>query len=111
MLKYSIGVFVLMFLSGFVGWYFGYINGAQNQVHFDAVARASLYEKALKSPVGSTSEMVNKFLFKQKCLLSSDFNYDTLTVHHPAHSDLLWYYKENLNRICTVESCGCVYDY
>lgn len=102
--------FAIVFLSftAFIGWYFGYISGAKNQIHFDAAARVSLYEKSLSLDDNKeVRQMLKGFLWKQKCLLASDFNYDTYTIKHPVHSDVLDYYDRNIKRICMNGDCEC----
>ena len=94
-------------LTAFVGWYFGYINGAKNQLYFDAAARASLYEKGVIMDDEGRKEMIGLFLSKQRCLLSSGFNFDTFTVNHPIHLGILDYYEKNIERVCSNNKCVC----
>ncbi len=107
MMMHKLTGVILIFLAVFLGWYFGYISGAKNQMYFNAVARASLYEKAISLSNEEARQMLNGFLFKQKCLLGSDFNYNTYTVMHPIHNDVLKFYKFNIERICGDFGCKC----
>lgn len=102
-------VLILLFVVASVSWYFGYISGAENQIYFDAVAKASLYEKAISLNDENTRLMLKGFLLKQQCILSSEFNYSNYTVNHPIHSDVLEYYHANIDRICGASGCGCEY--
>ena len=107
MLKLFLRIFIVI-IVGSVSWYFGYSSGAKNQKYFDAAARASLYDKAVSLNDEEAIQMLKNFLFKQKCILSSDFNYDTYTVYHPIHSEVLGYYNSNIQRICGDSGCDCI---
>lgn len=104
----KIVVVLSLILLGFVlGGYLGYQSGAKNQLHFDAVARASLLEKVLDSDDAQRKDFISGMLQKEKCLLSSDFNFSTFTANHPIHNDVLDYYKKNIERVCSNNSCKC----
>ena len=104
----SVGITALAVMAAFLGWYSGYISGVENQVYFDAVARATLYEKAKGLDDQDMRQMLEGFLLKQRCTLASDFNYDTYTVNHPIHSGVLRYYKANIDSVCKDSECDCV---
>ena len=104
-------IFSLLCLA-FIGWYFGYISGARNQIHFDAVGRVLLYEAALSSTEKEARSMLKVFHWKQKCLLANDgyyddFNYDTYTIYHPIHSEVLDFYEKYRSSICANNICEC----
>ena len=101
------GMAALAVVAAFVGWYYGYISGVENQVHFDAAARVSLYEKAEEMDDDGMRQMLRGFLLRQRCTLASDFNYSTYTINHPIHRGVLAYYRANIDNVCKSKDCGC----
>lgn len=99
---------LLLSITWCSGWYIGYINGAENQVYFDAVAKASLFKFAINSKNPSLEEVINGLLLKQKCLLGSDFDFKTITIYHPIHDEVREFYLVNRDAVCDFDpNCNC----
>lgn len=91
----------------FAGWYIGYENGATNQVYFDAPAKIIMLKKSLGPDVIANTKVINALILNQKCILS-DKNYNnSLSIYHPIHEDVRWYYFSNIERVCGKEGCSC----
>ena len=104
-LMFRIGILIILMS---LTWYFGYSSGVRNQFYFDAAGRAALYKGAIsRLEKEEGAKPLEEFLFRQKCLLASDFNYETYTIHHPIHSQLLENYNLYKTHVCGDDGCTC----